>query len=176
MEGAPQGIRNRNKKVRTFQPGDLVLVRKQVNSNVTEGNPTKLTLKARGLMYRILLEEAGKNSYYIQKLSAIQSLTQSPGKRMMKELAMRMEKLPSSLMTHSKRVDTLDSSLAEMQGALVSNHLERNLRFYDFGKYTTAPARRRCKLRFWIADLWNEEIIADLNSDADGEVGRKPRR
>ena len=90
----------RNKKVRTFQPGDLALVRKQVNSNVTEGNPTKLTLKARGLMYRIL-EDAGKNSYYIQKLSAIQSLTQSPGKRM-KELAMRMEKLPPSLVNGSR--------------------------------------------------------------------------
>ena len=41
-------LANRNKRIRTFQPGDLVLVRKQVNSIVTEGKPAKLTLKARG--------------------------------------------------------------------------------------------------------------------------------
>ena len=56
-----------------FQPGDLVIVEKQVNLNAMEGKPAKLTLKARGL-YRIL-EEAGKNAYYIQNLPAIQSLT-----------------------------------------------------------------------------------------------------
>jgi hypothetical protein len=95
-------LANKNRKIRTFQPGDLVLVRKQVNSNATEGKPAKLTLKARG-PYRIL-EEAGKNSHYIQKLPAIQSLTKRPGKRM-KELGMRMEKLPPSLVIH-KRVDT----------------------------------------------------------------------
>ena len=158
-------LANRNKKVRTFQPGDLVLVRKQVNSNATEGKPAKLTLKARG-PYRIL-EEAGKNSYYIQKLPAIQSLNRSPGKRM-KELAMRMEKLPSSLVIH-KRVDTLDTRLAEMEGALVSNPLERNLGFYDFGKYTTAPGDANFAFEK-IADLWQEEITADLNSDDEAEV------
>ena len=41
-------LANRNKKIRTFQPGDLILVRKQVNSNATEGKPAKLTLEARG--------------------------------------------------------------------------------------------------------------------------------
>jgi hypothetical protein len=56
----------------------------------------------------------------------------------MKELAMRMEKLPSSLVTH-KRVDALDTRLAEIEGALLSNPLERNLGFYDYGKHTTAP-------------------------------------
>ena len=156
---------NRNKEVRTFQPGDLVLVRKQVKSNATEGKPAKLMLKARG-PYRTL-EEAGKNSYYIQKLPAIQSLRGSPGKRM-KELAMRLEKLPSSLVIH-KRVDTLDTRLTEMDGALVSNPLERNLGFYDFGKYTTAPGDANFAFEK-IADLWQEEITADLNSDDEGEV------
>jgi hypothetical protein len=36
---------NQNKKKRIFQPGDLVLVRKQVTSNAAEGKPAKLTLK-----------------------------------------------------------------------------------------------------------------------------------
>jgi hypothetical protein len=60
---------NRNKKQRTFQPGDLVLVRKQVTPSAIEGKPAKLTLKARG-PYRIL-EEAGENSYRILKLPVI---------------------------------------------------------------------------------------------------------
>ena len=86
----------------------------------------------------------------------------------MKELAMKMEKLPSSLVIH-KRVDTLDSRLVEMEGALVSNPLERNLGFYDFGKYTTAPGDANFAFEK-IADLWNEEITADLNSDDEGEA------
>lgn len=45
--------------------------------------------------------------------------TKRPGNRM-KELAMRMERLPPSLMVH-KRVATLDTKLAEMGGDLVSN-------------------------------------------------------
>ncbi len=160
-----RNLANKNKTIRTFQPGDLVLVRKQVNSNATEGKPAKLTLKARG-PYRIL-EPAGKNSYYIQKLPAVQSLTRRPGKRM-KELAMRMEKLPSSLVIH-KRVDSLDTRLTEMEGDLVSNPLERNLGFYDFGKYTTAPADADFAFEK-IGDLWNEEITAELHSDDEAEL------
>jgi hypothetical protein len=126
---------NKHKSKRSFQPADLVLVRKQVTSKAAEGEPAKLTLKARGPCRA--LEAAGENSYFIQKLPAVQSLTKRPGKKM-KELAMRMEKLPSSLAVH-KRVATMDAKLAEMGGELVSNPLERNLGFYDFGRHTTAP-------------------------------------
>ena len=58
---------NQSKKRRTFQPGDLVLVQKQVTSKAAEVKPAKLKLKARG-PYTIL-EAAGENSYFIQKLS-----------------------------------------------------------------------------------------------------------
>jgi hypothetical protein len=75
---------NQNKTKRTFETGDIVLVRKQVTSSAKEGKPAKLTLKARGV-YRVL-EEAGENACHIQKLPAVQSLTKRPGKRM-KELA-----------------------------------------------------------------------------------------
>jgi hypothetical protein len=37
---------NKDKKQRCFQPGDLVLVRKQVTSNTIKGKPAELTLKA----------------------------------------------------------------------------------------------------------------------------------
>jgi hypothetical protein len=79
-----------------------------------------------------------------------------------------MEKFPSSLMTH-KRVDAMDTRLAEMEGDLVSNPLERNLGFYDFGKHTTAPGDANYALET-IDDMWHEEIQADLNSDDEAEV------
>ena len=152
---------NKSKTKRTFQPGDLVLVRKQVTSKAVEGKPAKLTIKARG-PYRVL-EAAGENSYYIQLLPAVQSLTKRPGKRS-KELAMRMERLPSSLVVH-KRVNTLDTTLAEMGGDFVSNPLERNLGFYDFGRYTKAPDDADYAFEK-LNDLWNEEIP---NDDSDEE-------
>jgi hypothetical protein len=155
-----RNLANKNKNVRTFQLGDLALVQKQLNSNATEGKPAKLTLKARG-PYRIL-EEAGKNLCYIQKLPAMQSLTKRPGNRR-KELAMQMDKLPLSLLTH-KQVDSLDTRLAEMEGELASNPLERNLGFYNFGKHTMAPGDASFAFNK-IGDLWNKEIQADLNLD-----------
>ena len=156
---------NQNKRKRSFQPGDLVLVRKQVTSKAAEGKPAKLTLKARG-PYRVL-EAAGENSYYIQKLPAVQSLTKRPGKRT-KELAMRMERLPSSLVVH-KRVATLDTKLAEMGGDMVSNPLERNLGFYDFGRYTTAPGDADYAFEK-LNDLWDEEIQSDGESENESET------
>jgi hypothetical protein len=52
---------NENRQERTFQPSNLVLVRKQVMSKAAEGKPAWLTLKTRG-PYQIL-EEAGQHSY-----------------------------------------------------------------------------------------------------------------
>jgi hypothetical protein len=71
---------NQNKRKRMFQPGDLVIIRKQVTSSAEEGKPAKLTLRSKG-PYRVL-EEAGDNSYFIQKIPVMQSLTKRPGKRM----------------------------------------------------------------------------------------------
>jgi hypothetical protein len=155
---------NEGRKKRTFQPGDLVLVRKQVKSNGAEGKPAKLTLKARGPCR--MLEEAGENACWMQKIPAVQSLTKRPGKRM-KELAVRMKRLLSSMVIH-KRVAALDNRLAEMEGALVSNPLERNLGFYDFRSCTKAPGYADFAFEK-INELWNEETHADLNSDDEAE-------
>ena len=85
---------------------------KQVTSKAAEGKPAKLTLKAQGPCQ--MLEEAGENSCCTQKLLAVlQLLTKLPGNKM-KELAMQMERLPSSLVVH-KRVATLDTNVAEMR-------------------------------------------------------------
>jgi hypothetical protein len=153
---------DKHKKKRVFQPGDIVIVRKQVNSNATEGRPAKLTLWAKG-PYRIL-EPAGDNAYWIQKLPAIQAITTRLGKRH-KELAMRMEKLPSTIVIH-KRVDTLDSRLAQMKGQLANNPLEKNLGFFDFGKYTLAPEDAAFAF-VKINDMWNEPIQAVMNSEEE---------
>ena len=141
-----------SKRRRTFQPGDLVLVRKQVTSKAVEGKPAKLTLKARR-PYQIL-EAASESSHFIQRLPVVQG----PGKRM-KELAMRMERLPSSLVVH-KRVTTLDTKLAEVGGDLVSNPMERKLGFYDFGRYTKAPDDAYYAFEK-LNESWDEETQSD---------------
>jgi hypothetical protein len=91
----------------------------------------------------------------------------------MKELAMRMEKLPSSLVMHKrvihKRVDTLDTQLAEMEGDLVSNPLEQNLGFFEFGKYATAPGDADYAFKK-INDSWNEEIQSESNLEDEDEA------
>jgi hypothetical protein len=68
-----------------------------------------------------------------------------------------------------KRVDTLDTRLTEMEGDLVSNPLEKNLGFYDFGKYTAAAGDADFAFEK-INELWDEEIRAEMNSDDEAEV------
>jgi hypothetical protein len=81
---------DQNKTQQTFQPRDLVLVRKQAaTSNATEGKPAKLTLKARG-PHRIL-EEAGKNSRWIQKLPASSTISDQTTRKKTERIAMRMK-------------------------------------------------------------------------------------
>jgi hypothetical protein len=85
----------------------------------------------------------------------------------MKDLAMQMGKLPSSLAMHN-RADSLDARLAEMERELASNPLERNLGFYDFKKHTIW--HQETLVLHSIGDLWNERIQADLNSDDEAEL------
>jgi hypothetical protein len=55
-------LANRHNKQHVFQPGNLVLVRKQVMSKASKCKPTKLTLRARG-PYLLILEPIGGNFY-----------------------------------------------------------------------------------------------------------------
>jgi hypothetical protein len=55
-----------------------------------------------------------------------------------------------------------------MEGDLVSNPLEQNLGFFEFGKYTTAPGDADYAFEK-INDLWNEEIQSELNSEDEAE-------
>jgi hypothetical protein len=123
---------NQGRKQRTFKINDIVVVRKQVKSK--EGQPAKLTLRRKG-PYRVI-EKAGKNSYHIQKIPAIQLRTKRLGK-LRKEAVMRSTKLPSTIVIH-KRVDTADTRFMERAETLVlHNPLEKSLGLFDFEKYAT---------------------------------------
>jgi hypothetical protein len=52
---------------------------------------------------------------------------------------------------------TLDTKLVEMGGNLVSNPLERNMRFHDFGRHATAPGNAALAFEK-LNGLWDEEI------------------
>ena len=63
-------MKNQAQTQRVFNPGDLVIVRRQVKSKATEGVMAKLLFKARG-PYRVL-QKVDEDSYMIQKLPAVQ--------------------------------------------------------------------------------------------------------
>jgi hypothetical protein len=132
-------MKNDGRKERAFSPGDLVLVRKQVKSSALKGRPEKLTLKAKG-PYRVL-EKAGKSSYWVQKLPALQGTTRKRGKKH-KEAAFGMTKIPSTVVIH-KIMDSMDTRLMRMKSKIVHNPLEQNLGLFDFGSYHQVMIRSK---------------------------------
>ena len=99
-------LKNDSITERTFTAGDLVIVRKQVQSNAARGIAGKIVFKSRG-PYRVL-EPANPGSYWIQKLPFLDGLG-STGRRV-KESAAGMERIPSTLVIH-KRPDGADTRL-----------------------------------------------------------------
>ena len=65
-------LKNDGVKQRVFQPGDLVIVRKQVQSNSRKGISTKLVFRAKG-PYRVLRQEK-QASYILQKCHSSKAL------------------------------------------------------------------------------------------------------
>ena len=123
------------KRERIFQPGDLVVVRRQVQSEAAQGKPAKLMMRAKG-PYRVL-EQAGKGSYWIQRIPSLQTMTTRPGVRQ-KQASWRLERLPSTIVIH-KRLNSSDTRWMERITPLRDNPLEQNLGLFDFGKYCKAP-------------------------------------
>ena len=95
---------NKHRKKRVFSPGDLVVVRRQVQSDASTGRAAKLHVWARG-PYRVL-EKAGDDSYWIQRVPILQELNRRVGKKQ-KQAAWRLERIPSSVVVH-KRLDSTD--------------------------------------------------------------------
>jgi hypothetical protein len=67
---------NKNKKQSIFNIGDLVIVQHQVQSNCKQGRPAKMAIKGQG-PYRVV-GKAGKDSYRVQKIPAVASVTLRP--------------------------------------------------------------------------------------------------
>ena len=75
-----------------------------------------------------------------------------------------MEKLPSTVVVH-KRMDTMDNRMANMKEQLVHNPLEKNLGFFEFGKFARANPNSDHAFEK-IVNLWQEELD---NSDSESE-------
>ena len=154
-------MKNANRKQRVFEKDELVIIRKQVKSNAALGRPEKLMLKAKG-PYRVI-ERASEGRYRVQRLPAVQGLSGKRGK-ITTEAAIRMERIPSTVVIH-KRIDTMDTRMATMKEPLVHNPLEKNLGFFEFGKYAKANPQSEHAFEK-IVTMWNEEVE---NSSSDEE-------
>jgi hypothetical protein len=153
---------NRNKKRREFFPGDIVVVRRQIKSDASAGRPAKLRIKARG-PYRVL-ERAGEESYWIQRIPVLQELNRRPGVKQ-KQAAWRSERIPSSVVVH-KRMDTCDTRWVQQNANLMDNPLEHNLGFFDFGRYHKAPDTAKYAFNK-VGDLLGYDLESDDEEDDD---------
>jgi hypothetical protein len=163
-------MKNKTRTTRTFNPGDLVIVRNQVQSKASEGRPEKVVLKAKG-PYQVL-EPARPGSYWIQKLPVLQGANQRRGKKV-KEADMCMERIPSTVVIH-KRLDSLDTRFAKMDQDLVNNPLEQNLGFFDFGKYHKA-ANDVDYAFVRVNEMWDEPLAPDTSDDEDQDDKHGPQ-
>ena len=154
-------MQNQGRKQRQFQPGDLVIIRKQVQSDSSLGRPAKQTFKWKGI-YKVMRKD-GEKSYIVQKQPTVQGKGK-PG-RLLKYSAAVMEKIPSSMVVH-KHLDTTDTRLLSLDHPLASNPLEQNLGFYKFGKYVKAPEEAAFAYDK-VEDLWNIDIESDDEEEED---------
>ena len=154
-------LANRGRTVRQFNVGDLVIVRKQVQSSTEKGIPAKQKFKWKGI-YRVV-EKLGEKSYNVQKLPTVQG----KGKlgKIRKYSAGVMEKIPSSLIVN-KHLDTSDTRLATLEQDLVTNPLEQSLGMFEYGKYVqAAPGSNFAYDR--VEDLWSIDIESEDEEDTE---------
>ena len=152
-------LKNEGVRQREFDIGDLVIVRRQVQSRAVAGVSAKLTFKAKG-PYRVI-EKLNPGSYSIQKLPFLEGLGQ-PG-RILKESAARMEKIPSTLVLH-KRTDGVDTRLASIRSPLAPSPLERWLGVLDCGAYRQAEGNPNWAF-VKLDSMWSDEVVASDSSD-----------
>ena len=156
-------LKNDGRNMKTFEPGDLVIIKKQVQTNHEKG-PAKARMSARG-PYRVL-EMTKPGTYRVQKLPA----TQGAGRRgrVIKESAARLTKIPSTLVIH-KPTAGIDTRLATYRHAMIDNPLEATLGLHEPGRYQQANHNETFAYDH-IEDLWQEHVDAsgtdtDDNSD-----------
>ena len=144
-------LKNEGRNMKTFAPGDLVVIKKQVQTTQEKG-PAKARMNARG-PYRIL-EECKPGTYKLQKLPGVQGA----GRRgkVMKESAARLTKIPSTLVIH-KPTAGIDTRLATYRHAIVDNPLENILGLHEPGRYQQAEPGQPFAYNK-IEDLWQEDV------------------
>lgn len=155
-------LKNKSRNTKQFQPGELVIVRKQIQTNDHQG-PAKARLRARG-PYRVL-EEIKPGTYKIQRIPS----THGNGRkgRPTKESAARMERIPSPLIIHKPNA-SIDTRLATYHHAMVDNPLEHTIGLFQHGRFR--QANPDCPFAFEkIEDLWQEEIESDSSESSDND-------
>jgi hypothetical protein len=152
-------IRNEGIKQRSFDTGDLVIVRKQVQSNASKGISAKLLFKTRG-PYRVI-EKITPSSYKIQRLPFCRGLGR-PG-RFCKENVARMEKIPSTLILH-RRVDGADTRFSQLHGEFADTPLSKWLGVLRPGAYQQAPSDSTWAYES-LASMWTEDDALDDSDD-----------
>ena len=163
-----RNLKNASRNMKTFAPGDLVIIKKQVQTRQETG-PAKARIKARG-PYRIL-EEVKPGTYKVQRLPG----TQGAGRRgkVTKESAARMTKIPSTLVIH-KPTAGIDTRLTTYRHAMVDNPLETVLGLHEAGRYQQAAGTQPFAYDR-IEDLWPEPVEDDSEgnnneqSDSDSD-------
>lgn len=156
-----RNLKNEGRNATVFQPGEIVMIRKEVQSSDAKG-PAKARIRARG-PYRVL-ERASPGTYYVQKIPFTARTRRGRNKRL-KESAARMERVPSTVVIH-KTTDGMDTRLATIHRPLVTNPLENTLGPSQFGTYKQAPANQAYAYER-IEDIWGEQDLITNNSDSE---------
>jgi hypothetical protein len=168
-------IRNSNAAGMEFQPGDLVIVRKQVKSDASNNFAAKLVFKSKG-PYRVI-ERINPNSYRLQKLPFLRGLGRRG--RYVKESAARMTRLPSTLIFH-KHADGADTRFCLMRGDIADNALEKWLGVVRRGAYVKAEGDPNWAFEP-LASMWSEDLpdgdddeSDDSENEEDDDVNMPP--
>ena len=154
-------LRNAGITARTFDIGDLVIVRKQLKSDAALGISAKLVFSTKG-PYRVL-GPATPGTYKLQKLPFLRGMRRKG--RIVKEMAARMERIPSTLVLH-KKPDGADTRFSTLYGNMVNSPLEKWLGVLKFGAYCKAPNDAS-----WAFDrldsMWSDAVDDDEDDSSD---------
>ena len=155
-------LKNEGRNMKTFAPGDLVVVKKQVQTTQEKG-PAKARMQARG-PYRII-EQIKPGTYKLQRLPGVQGAGRRG--RTTKESAARLTRIPSTLVVH-KPTAGIDTRLATYRHAIVDNPLENILGLHEPGRYRQADPQQPFAYDK-IEDMWQEDIDNNWAALIEGE-------
>ena len=154
-------LKNASLQTRSFEEGDVVIVRRQVQSNAEKQITAKGQFQAKG-PYRVL-REATPGSYWIQRIPFGPDSTRKVGK-LRKARAVYMEKLPSTLCLH-KRTDGIDNRFSGIDAPTVVDPLRHILGASEYGRYRRVPDKPYAYVP--IKDMWEEEV-QESDSEEEG--------